>query len=486
MLCHNAFAQVGSSCSNPYIIYPATTCSNNCGAQYCGNMECPTGDCGAYVTMAGTSGGLNPSCTLDNETTENVMWMAVTATASSFTINNGSPYVGAGAANANKKDYIVYSGTCGSLTQIGCYTIAANGTAVQTGLTPGQVYYIMASPASTNTTANAINVCITSTVGYAAPGNTCASAISLATNSSGIYTNAGATANGPICSGSVENDVWYSWCAPSNWPAGQQAYISVSNQVCNSPQGLQLSVWNTNTTCPSSAASANVVCQNPGTTTQYYFQWTAIANQCYLITLDGFAGTACQYRLAVGSVVILPIELLSFEGKQRGSVVDLLWSTASELNNDYFTLEKSRGDGNFIPFGRVEGAGNSSSLIRYSYTDDSPDAGINYYRLKQTDQDGRFSYSDIVAVNFTGGKHDLYTVYNPVSNEIEVVHDSPENCKSILRIFDMTSREIYSEEVETHQGNNRYSIHSFPFSKGIYCVTLENDFSALKSRFVAR
>ncbi len=484
LLATNAHSQTGASFANPYIIYPATTCSNNCGAQYCGNMECPTGDCSAYITMTGSSGGLDPACTSDNETTQNVMWMKVYATANNITINNGSPYVGSGAANANKKDYVVYSGaTLATLVQVACVTIAANASSTVSGLTAGQIYYIMGSPASTNTAADAISVCITSTVGYHATETTCATALSLATNSSGTYTNAGATADGPICSGSVENDTWYEWCAPASWPVGQQGYVSVTNQICNSTGGLQLSVWNTNTTCPTSSGNATVVCQNPGSLTTYYYQWTAVANQCYYITIDGFAGTACQYTLAVGSVVVLPVELVSFTAKQNHSVVDLNWVTASEINNDYFTLEKSNNGYLYSSFGRTEGAGNSNSLQNYSFTDSHPYSGTNYYRLKQTDYDGHFSYSDVVAVNFNY-KQKFYPSFNSSTQEINIAFYSSAKCKSKISIYDVNGRVVYSTEKESQQGQNNYSIPVALLSKGMYFVTLENDFETIQAKVI--
>jgi hypothetical protein len=470
--------------SNPYIIYPATTCSNTCGPQYCGNMECPTGDCNAYVTMVSSSGGLDPACTSDNETTQNVMWLKVYATANNITINNGSPYVGSGAANANKKDYVVYSGTTiATLVQIACVTIAANASSTVSGLTAGQIYYVMCSPASTNTAADAISVCITSTVGYHASETTCATALSITTNSSNVYTNAGATADGPICSGSVENDTWYQWCAPASWPVGQQGYVSVTNQICNSTGGLQLSVWNTNTTCPASSANATVVCQNPGSLTSYYYQWTAVANQCYYITIDGFAGTACQYTLAVGSVVVLPVELINFDAKQNHNAVEISWSTASEINNDYFTLEKSKDGYSYTSFARIEGAGNNNALLNYSYTDTDPFAGTNYYRLRQTDYDGHFSYSRAVALNFNY-RQKFYPVFNSSTQEINIAHFSSAKCKSKITIYDLNSRKVYSTEKESQQGLNNYFIPVTFLSKGMYFVTLENDFESIQARII--
>jgi hypothetical protein len=484
---NSLFSQTGASFSSPYIIYPATTCSNTCGLQYCGNMECPTGGClSEYITMSGSSGGLNPVCTSDNESTQHVMWMKVYATATNFTINNGSPYTGGSpaATAANTKDYVVYSGaTFATLSQIACVTLAPNTSSTITGLTAGQIYYIMGSPASTNTTADAISVCITSTVGYHATETSCATAQSISTNSSTTYTNAGATAVGPICSGSVENDTWYQWCAPSNWPAGQQGYVSVNNQVCNYSGGLQLSVWNTNTTCPTSSANATVVCQNPGALTTYYYQWTAVANQCYYITIDGYAGAACQFTLAVGSVVVLPIELVNFDAKSNGHEINLNWTTASEINNDYFTVEKSNDAFSFSSLARVEGAGNSSSVLNYSYTDLHPYSGVNYYRLKQTDYDGHYSYSDVVAVNFNN-RQKFYSAYNSTTQELNIAYYSAGKCVNKITLYDLNGRRVFDLEKESEAGQNNYFIPAAFLSKGMYFLTLENDQETMQTKLI--
>lgn len=481
-----ATGQVGSSCANPYVIYPATNCNNTCGAQYCGNMQCPTGNCDSYVTAAGSSGGLNPGCTTDNETTQNVVWLAVTATANNFTINNGSPYVGSGASTANQRDYAVYSGTCGSLTQLACGTIAANSSASVTGLTAGQVYYVMMSPPAGNTTANATNVCITSTVGYAAPGNTCATAVSLATNVTYVYTNAGSTAQGPLCSGSVENDVWYQWCAPANWPAGQQAYVSVFNQVCNSTQGLQLSVWNTNNTCPASSASPTVVCQNPGVLTQYYYQWTAVANQCYLITLDGFAGTACRYSITVGSNIVLPVELVKFDAIQKEHAVHLEWITASEVNNDYFTVERGTDGITFEPLLRVKGAGTVSHELHYEADDIHPLDGISYYRLRQTDFDGTTGFSETVAVNRKPKGNGFRLQPNPAEEAVSVYISGNPGNESKIRLIDMSGRTLYDRTVIHQAAEQTVNLDLRTFPAGVYSIQLDNGLELSSSRLVKR
>ena len=87
---------------------------------------------------------------------------------------------------------------------------------------------------------------------------------------------------------------------------------------------------------------------------------------------------------------------------QKNNITFISFTTVSETNNDFFTIERS-GDGrNFDAIGEIQGAGNSSKEISYTFTDEKPMPGINYYRIKQTDYDGQFSYSEIRSVRHKG------------------------------------------------------------------------------------
>ncbi|MBK8670907.1 MAG: T9SS type A sorting domain-containing protein [Saprospiraceae bacterium] len=102
------------------------------------------------------------------------------------------------------------------------------------------------------------------------------------------------------------------------------------------------------------------------------------------------------------SAIAMPVEMILFEVVKKETISILSFSTASETNNDYFTIERS-GDGkSYDEIGTIDGAGNSSKEISYEFVDEKPLAGINYYRIKQTDFDGRFSYSEIRSVRFKG------------------------------------------------------------------------------------
>lgn len=118
--------------------------------------------------------------------------------------------------------------------------------------------------------------------------------------------------------------------------------------------------------------------------------------------------------------VALPIELISFEAKlNTNNQVDIFWATASEQNNDFFTIERSTDGLNWEIVTTVAGAGNSINRIDYHAYDARPVSGISYYRLKQTDFDGAFEYSYIVSV-FNGNEEiQLIKVVNIMGQTVE-------------------------------------------------------------------
>lgn len=111
----------------------------------------------------------------------------------------------------------------------------------------------------------------------------------------------------------------------------------------------------------------------------------------------------------------LPIVLLSFIAEPKGSEVSIKWSTASEENNQLFTVERSINGTDFEPIIYLDGAGSSQTTINYSARDKAPEMGRNYYRLKQTDTNGKYEYSEVVSVFLsTSDKVDLNLYPNPV------------------------------------------------------------------------
>ncbi len=94
----------------------------------------------------------------------------------------------------------------------------------------------------------------------------------------------------------------------------------------------------------------------------------------------------------------LPIELIWFNAKAQNQSVLLNWSTASEHNNDFFTIERTQDAKEWVNVGNVKGTGNSTVKLDYRFVDEKPYANVSYYRLKQTDFDKKFTYSKVVRV----------------------------------------------------------------------------------------
>jgi hypothetical protein len=107
----------------------------------------------------------------------------------------------------------------------------------------------------------------------------------------------------------------------------------------------------------------------------------------------------------------MPVELISFTYEITNNEVTLFWVTASETNNDYFTIERSEENINFIEIGTILGAGNSNNVLNYKFTDTEPIKDISYYRLKQTDYNGAFEYSDILACDFDYNETTYIEIY---------------------------------------------------------------------------
>ncbi len=128
-----------------------------------------------------------------------------------------------------------------------------------------------------------------------------------------------------------------------------------------------------------------------------------IAGETYLILADNFT-TNSGFNITFGGTstldcAILPIELLTFEGRNEGSYNLLTWETASESNNDYFKIESSVDGYNWNEIGRVVGAGNSSQALSYSLKDFGFKNGVNYYKLSQVDYDGNSETFNIISIN---------------------------------------------------------------------------------------
>jgi hypothetical protein len=173
----------------------------------------------------------------------------------------------------------------------------------------------------------------------------------------------------------------------------------------------------------------------------------------------------------------LPVELLSFTAKLDGGQVLLDWNTASELDNDYFTIDKTKDTHKFAEVARVKGAGTTNLASVYATIDKTPYTGVSYYRLRQTDFDGRVTDMGMVAVNNSGGTETetLIVFPNPAQGVALNVnlrgYGTGEPVALDLR--DAKGQTMLSRTLETENtGELIYAIDTASLSPGVYVLTV--------------
>ncbi len=170
----------------------------------------------------------------------------------------------------------------------------------------------------------------------------------------------------------------------------------------------------------------------------------------------------------------LPIELMFLTGTHTDIGNLLEWKTASEHNNDYFTIERSKDANYFEAIGFVKGAGNSETIRSYNYTDVSfsDAAGLVYYRLKQTDFDRSTEYSPIISINLATSQKKPPTVYfDKPSGELSLWQNYNYSGHYTMQIIDLLGKTIDEQELEITTPGNNLSKKSLPFpTEGVFMI----------------
>jgi len=182
------------------------------------------------------------------------------------------------------------------------------------------------------------------------------------------------------------------------------------------------------------------------------------------------------------SASALPVTLISFIAKKNNNSVQLNWQTATEINTSFYAIERCNDGNNFTAIGQVNSDGSSSSIKNYSYTDQQPLTGINYYRLKMVDADGKFTYSKIVAIKMDSKNSSLQIFPNPAKNMLNV-QISGANENATLQIIDMTGRKIKDEKISLN-GTTSFPVDISNLPKGTYNLWLKGNSINENQKFV--
>lgn len=195
-----------------------------------------------------------------------------------------------------------------------------------------------------------------------------------------------------------------------------------------------------------------------------------------------------------GGLNALPIELMTFTAEPLDNKVELNWGTASELNNDYFSIERSNDGVNFETVVTVEGAGNSNSFLWYTTFDEQPFTGWSYYRLKQTDFNGEYAYSDIQAVQFVDKSQPQSIEFNLFPNPsngllvyMEILDVYNLNSGEMkITVYDVQGKVVYTQMEVLEFSHSQFISLDFgrKFPAGLYSIAVTSGMITSKKKFI--
>ncbi|MHA6248508.1 T9SS type A sorting domain-containing protein [Pontibacter sp. CAU 1760] len=185
------------------------------------------------------------------------------------------------------------------------------------------------------------------------------------------------------------------------------------------------------------------------------------------------------------AITTLPVELTSFKGSYLNGNMKLNWVTASELNNEKFVVERSLDAKNFDKIGEVTGKGTSSTATAYNFTDTNPAAGINYYRLRQVDFDGKVNFSHIVALEVANQGREVVAMASvyPTAASSEVTISLKTSGLHQVVVMDATGKTVAQF---ANVADRELLLPVQHLTQGVYFVSVSNAGQRETQRFVKR
>jgi hypothetical protein len=186
----------------------------------------------------------------------------------------------------------------------------------------------------------------------------------------------------------------------------------------------------------------------------------------------------------------LPIELLSFNAKIRDTVVDIFWTTVSEINSDYFKIERTTDFNEINEIATVEAAGMSNTIIDYYTIDEYPLTGISYYRLKEVDYDGSLTYSDWVEIEYNpveiSSSVNLVSIFpNPANDQINIIFNTSETGNTYISVFDVQGKLLKTASpAVSNAGNTIITLDIYDLPSGMYIIRITNGNTFSAGRFI--
>ncbi|MEO8761425.1 MAG: T9SS type A sorting domain-containing protein [Bacteroidia bacterium] len=254
---------------------------------------------------------------------------------------------------------------------------------------------------------------------------------------------------------------------------------------CNSsptPGVTGLNTTSTTTYTNSGTIMNQQLTTNPGDIYVMLVNSTQIAGT-YAITLGGNTLLDCT------TPIILPIQLADFTATQNVNEVDLKWSTVTEKNNSYFTIERSADGKTFEELNKIKSIaenGNSTSTLYYTDVDYTPLAGTSYYRLSQTDFNGKTTKLGIAPVINKDNDGAFNIAPNPTNGMLNITYNCQTATTGIFKLYDSNGAVVLEQDVACALGNNKTQIDLSEKTNGIYFATFTTNTSFYRTKLIKK
>jgi len=205
---------------------------------------------------------------------------------------------------------------------------------------------------------------------------------------------------------------------------------------------------------------------------------------------QSFTASPTTFTGVCGSITLLPVEFLDFSGACQFGLNALHWSTATEHNNAYFTIERAGNDGLFSELATIQGSQTTTELTNYDFQDAMPLRGLNYYRLSQTDMNGDAQILKTISVDNNKCLEDdngMYVFADQSGEYVTIDHAFESHRKMNIEIYNSIGQLIETQSLQFESAVSRTQIHlRSSFSNGMYFLKLSDSSEAFTEKFMIR
>ncbi len=219
-------------------------------------------------------------------------------------------------------------------------------------------------------------------------------------------------------------------------------------------------------------------------------KWVAamdvVVGEYYVMYISNYSQSGLAFDLswqltngAALDCLLLPVEFIGLEADLQGDVVEVKWSTASEHNASHYIVERSADATNYVPIGTVQAMGNTTTVTSYTFVDDAPMEGLNYYRVQQVDVNGGSMLSPADHAIYRRNTTGMVVFPNPAGDILWASFEMPEDDAVIWRIVDANGRLLEQDLYQGSKGNMLIDVPLERLAAGSYTLLVNDSYGRL-------